>query len=102
MKHTQTKCKILYIGELKEANRRAIQAGRNAIEPDYLERLPNDMRYPVMFTLPWEERPGWVRCLIGTAVSLKAEDYVPLLLDVPRWMYDNLSEIDIPSNEEQT
>lgn len=36
--------KWLSKAELAESNRRAIKSRCNAIEPEYIERLPDDMR----------------------------------------------------------
>ena len=87
-------CKYLSKWELKEANRRAAKGAGRSIDPEYVEKLPDDLRYSIFFTLPWE-RHGWVRCQIGTATTAKAENYVPLWLDVPRLIYDNLSEVPV-------
>jgi len=84
--------KCLSKRELKEANRRAERSAGRWIDPEYVEQLPDDLRYPIFFTLPWE-RHGWVRCQVGTATTAKAEDYVPVWLDVPQFMYDNLGEV---------
>ena len=94
----KVKCKILYKGELKEANRQAIKAGCNAIDPEYLDRLPN-MRYPITFTLPWELH-GWVRCQVLTATGPKAEDFGSVQLDVPEVIFSILSEIEFPVDKE--
>ena len=92
------KCTILYKAELQEANRQALKAGGRAIEPDYVEKLPNDCRFPVFFKLPLER--GWVRCQIGTARDVHATDYMPLWLDVPPQIYNNLTTIEVPVDEE--
>jgi hypothetical protein len=82
--------------ELKEANRRAAKSAGRSIDPEYVEQLPDDLRYPIFFTLPWE-RHGWVRCEVGTGTTAKAEDYMAVWLDVPQFLYDNLSEITVPA-----
>ncbi len=89
------KTKIFNKTALVEANQRAIAAGLRAIEPSRLEQMPDDMRYPVVFTLPWE-RPGWVRCQIGTATTPTGEDYQPVWLDVPTDLYEGMAVIDVP------
>ena len=86
--------KYLSKSELLEANRRAIKAGCRAIDPIYAEQLNDGLRYPVFFTLPWE-RLGWVRCQIGTATSIPATDYTPVLLDVPQAIYENLGSVEV-------
>ena len=86
-------------GELKEANRRAIQSGGRAVEPEYIERLPDAFRYPVFFELPWE-RHGWVRCEIGTGTSPSADDYTPVWVDVPALIYDHLGTVEVAVDEE--
>lgn len=91
--------KYLTKGELEVANRLALKAKCNAIDPAYVEQLPSDMRYPVFFAMPWE-RPGWVRCQIGTATAIPADDYVPLLLDVPNSMYDKLGTVEVVVDDE--
>jgi hypothetical protein len=91
--------KYLTKAELQEANRLAIKAGGRAIEPDYLERLPDAHRFPVFFALPWE-RHGWVRCQIGTATDTAAHDYMPVWLDVPNAFYDHLASITVKEAEE--
>lgn len=85
--------KYLTKSELLEANRRAIEAGHRAIDPIYAEQLIEGFRYPVFMTLPWE-RHGWVRCQIGTATSIPANDYTPVLLDVPLTIYENLGSVE--------
>jgi hypothetical protein len=92
-------CKYLCKAELREANRQAIKAGCNSIEPDYIEKLPDDCRFPVFFKLPWE-RHGWVRCQVGTASDAHATDYMPLWLDVPAGIYENLGTVEVPVDEE--
>lgn len=99
MPRTQYKC--LSKAELHEANRQAIKAGGRAIDPDYVGRLPEGLRFPVVFMLPWERR-GWVRCQIGTATSIAAQDYMPVWLDVPQSIYDNLSSVEVQDNMEVT
>ena len=84
-------------GELQEANRQAIKAGGRAIEPDYIDGLAANLRFPIFFELPWE-RHGFVRCQIGTGVP--GEEYIPLFIDVPLAIYDHLSVIHIPVEEE--
>ena len=69
--------------------------GGRAIESEYIKKLPGNCKYPVVFTLPWE-RQGWVRCEIGTALSGSGEGYVPVWLDVPRDIYDNLGTFEVP------
>jgi hypothetical protein len=90
--------KYLSWGELDHANRRAIRAKCNSIDPEYVLALPKDYRYPIYFTLPYE-RQGWVRCHVGTGVSSTASDYVPCLLDVPQEMYDRLAIIVVEDEE---
>ncbi|MDY0170316.1 MAG: hypothetical protein RBS80_27475, partial [Thermoguttaceae bacterium] len=85
-------------GELKEANRRSKESAGRWIDPEYVERLPDDLRYPIFFTLPWE-RHGWVRCQVGTATVANGEDYVPVWLDVPQSMYENLGEVEVPAGD---
>ena len=92
-----TSCRYLTKGELKEANRRAIKAGGRAIEPEYVDGLPDDLRYPIFFELPWE-RHGWVRCQVGTGIPGK--DYTPLFIDVPQKIYDNLGVVKVAVDEE--
>jgi hypothetical protein len=94
------KVRVLYKGEMMASNRRAIKAGCRAIEPEYIEQLPDDLRHPIFFTLPWE-RHGWVRCQVGTATSPTADNYMPVWLDVPRDIYDHLSVIEVPVDEEE-
>lgn len=96
-----TKIRCLTKGELQEANRQAIKAGCRAIDPAYAERLPEGLRYPVFFTLPWE-RHGWVRCQIGTATSIPAQDYTPVIIDVPQAIYDDLTSVEVPDDVEVT
>ena len=91
--------KYMSKAELQEANRRAIKAGGRAIEPSYVERLPDAGRFPVLFTIPWE-RHGWVRCQIGTATDSMARDYTPVMLDVPNVIFRNLSSIEVGEAEE--
>lgn len=81
--------------ELEQANRRASKGDGRSIDPEYVEKLPENCRYPIFVALPWE-RQGWVRCQIGTSTTAKAEDYVPVWLDVPQFLYDNLCEFTIP------
>lgn len=92
-----TMVRILTKGELQEANRQAIKAGCRAIDPAYAERLPERHRYPVFFSLPWE-RHDWVRCHVGTATSIQADDYTPVIIDVPQEIYDNLISVEDHEN----
>lgn len=89
-----TMVRCLTKSELKEANRQAIKAGCRAIDPAYAERLPDRHRYPVLFTIPWE-RHDWVRCHVGTATSIQADDYTPVLIDVPKAIYGNLISVEV-------
>jgi hypothetical protein len=89
-----TMIRILTKGELQEANRQAIKAGCRAIDPAYAERLPERYRYPVLFTIPWE-RHDWVRCHVGTATSIQADDHTPVLIDVPKAIYDKLISVEV-------
>lgn len=89
-----TMIKCFTKGELQEANRQAIKDGCRAIDPAYAERLPESHRYPVFFTLPWE-RHNWVRCQVGTATSIQADDYTPVIIDVPQAIYDNLISVEV-------
>jgi hypothetical protein len=86
-------------GELKEANRRAVKTGCRAVDPEYIEGLADNLRYPIFFELPWE-RHGWVRCQIGTG-DPATEEYVPVFVDVPRIIYDNLGVVEVPESAEQ-
>ena len=79
-------------GELQEANRQAIRSGCRAVEPEYIEGLPDNLRYPVFFVLPWE-RHGWVRCQVGT--GRLGGEYTPLFLDVPQGIYENLDVVEV-------
>ena len=92
------KTKIFDKAVLVEANQQALAAGLRAIEPSRLEQMPDDMRFPVVFTLPWE-RHGWVRCQIGTATTSTGEDYQQVWLDVPSGLYEGLTDIDVPVAE---
>jgi hypothetical protein len=92
------KYKYLTKWQLEQANQQAIAACCNAIDPSYIERLPDGCKYPVFFRLPWERR-GWVRCQIGTATCLPAEDYTPVLLDVPQAMFDELPTVEVQVEE---
>jgi hypothetical protein len=92
-------CKFLTKAELKRANKQAIKAGCNAIEPSYIEGLPDGLRCPVFFVMPWE-RHGWVRCQIGTASDKAGHDYTPLWIDVPNAIYDNLGCVKVEEGEE--
>jgi hypothetical protein len=90
--------KYLTKGELEEANRQAIKAGSRAIALEYIQGLPENFKYPIFFTLPWE-RHGWVRCQVGTGSCLNAEDYTPVFIDVPRELYESLGVVEIPEDE---
>ena len=81
--------KYLSKNELSKANRQAIKAGCRAIDPAYVERLPEGLHYPVFVTIPWE-RHGWVRCNVGTATDVAATDFTLVWLDVPQDIYDSL------------
>jgi hypothetical protein len=96
-----TKIKYLTKRELHKANQQAITAGCRAIDQSYAERLPEGLRYPIFFEIPWE-RHGWVRCQIGTATSVPPHDYMPMWLDVPQRMYNNLSSLEINESMEIT
>ena len=91
-------CRYLSKAELQEANRRAIEAGGRAVEPEYIEGLPDGLRYPIFFELRWE-RHGWVRCQVGTGTCLNPDDYTPVFLDVPQGIYENLGVVDVPVDE---
>ena len=92
-----TSYRYLSKGELQEANRRAIEAGCRAVEPEYIEELPDALRYPIFFEFPWE-RHGWVRCQVGTGVP--GQDYTPLVIDVPQIIYESLDVVDVPVDAE--
>jgi len=96
-----TMIKCLTKGELQEANRQARKAGCRAIDPACAERLPERYRYPVFITLPWE-RHDWVRCQVGTATSIQADDYTPVIIDVPQAIYDTLISVEVHEEMEAT
>jgi hypothetical protein len=93
--------KFLTKAQLERANKRAIKAGCNAIEPTYVDQLPDGVRFPIFFCLPWE-RHGWVRCQIGTAQDKVGHDYIPVWLDVPNDIYDDLASVNVTEVEEVT
>jgi hypothetical protein len=86
--------KYLSKGELEEANKRSIDAGCRAVKPEYLDRLPDNYKYPIVFTLPWE-RNGWIRCQVITGA-----DSEPIFLDIPQIIYENLGTVEVPVDEE--
>lgn len=86
--------KYLSKGEFREANRQAIKADGRAVDPGYLDQLPDSFKYPIVFTLPWE-RHGWMRCQVLTGA-----DNEPIILDVPLILYDNLGTVEVPVTEE--
>lgn len=91
--------KYLTKGELQEANRLAIKCGGWAVEPEYIEGLADNLRYPIFFQLPWE-RHGWVRCQIGTGDPATGE-YTPMFVDVPQVMYENLGVVEVAEESGQ-
>ena len=96
-----THVKYFSKSELRKANRRATKAGCRAIDPTYIEQLPEGLRYPVYFTLPWE-RHGWVRCQIGTATCIPPHDLTPVFIDIQQASYDKLPSIEVQEDEEVT
>jgi hypothetical protein len=93
------KVKYFTKSQLMEANRQAIKAGCNAITPEFIASLPDGLKYPIFFRLPWE-RHGWVRCQVGAATSMPPRDFTPLWFDVPQGIYENLDTVDVPVDEE--
>lgn len=87
------KVKCFTKSELRLANNCAIKGKCNAIDPERIKQLPNDLLYPVVFALPWE-RHGWVRCQVGTATMRTGGDYEPVCLDVPTGVFEGLQVMD--------
>jgi hypothetical protein len=94
-----SKIRYLTKGELQEANRQALNGGGRAVAPEYIQGLPDNFRYPVFFTIPWE-RHGWVRCQVGTGASPAVDDYTPIVIDVPNAIYENLGVVEVSADEE--
>ena len=74
---------------LRLVNKLALKNKCNAIEPKFLDQLPDGLIYPVLRKMPWE-RSGWVRCMISVATSLPAVDIHEVILDVPQEMFNTL------------
>lgn len=89
-----TEVRYLTKKRLVEVSEKAFAHGCNALKPESLDGLPERLKYPVVKTLPWE-RSGWVRCLVGTATRLPADDYQCVSLDLPEDMFLDLPTMDV-------
>ncbi len=78
-------------------NEKAIKANTNAIEPEFLASIPGDLKYPVNVALPFPERYGWVRCLVGIGMTRTPsdEELRSLLLDIPENAFERLPTVEV-------
>lgn len=65
--------KIITKARLIRANKAAIRAKANSIDPDFLKTINDGYRYPVDRAIPFLERPGFVRCWVGIGFSVPAD-----------------------------
>jgi hypothetical protein len=89
---------------LKAINKRALRNNYNrAIEEDFVDSLPDEMKFPVTFCMVHEHAAGQpvaphMRCRIMVGKSLTGPfDYV--FVDVEMGMFDLLPEVEIPDRE---
>lgn len=85
---------------LQKVNRRAIANNYNrAIEPNFIDQLPDDLRFPVTFEFVHEHAAGQpvaphMRCRVMTGQSLTGP-FNFVFIDVEMGMYDMLPEDDV-------
>jgi hypothetical protein len=93
----QMKQKYLTKRGLIAINEKAIKANANAIEPEFLASIPGDLKYPVNVALPFPERHGWVRCLVGIGKTRTPSDktFRSLLLDIPERAFERLPTVEV-------
>jgi hypothetical protein len=86
---------------LRKVNNRAIANNYNrAVEPEFIEQLPDDLHFPVTLTLLHEHAAGkpvapHMRCRIMTGQSITGPfNYV--FVDVEMGMYEMLPDAEVP------
>lgn len=84
--------RIITKARLISANTKARQAGANSIDPDFLQTIPSEFRYPVTRALPFPERHGFVRCWVGIGFSLQPDPatFDSHLMDLPNSVFEKL------------
>jgi hypothetical protein len=74
------------------ANNAAKNAGCNYIDPEFLNDVPDQFKFPVCPALPIPMERGWVRCVVTVGRNL-SDDVHHLLLDMPGEEYEMLPTV---------
>jgi len=80
--------KYLTKATLVALNKKAEKAGGNYIAPEFVERLPVQLKYPVWMALPFAYPRGWIRC--NVIVGPDSDHLHTLLLDMPGEVFAKL------------
>lgn len=92
---------------LQKVNRRAIANNYNrAIEPDFIDQLPENLHFPITLELVHEHAAGQpvaphMRCRVMTGQSL-AGPFNFVFIDVEMGMYDMLPETEVEEKKTKT
>ena len=87
--------------QLARINQTALKGRGRAIDPSFVDSLPAQLRFPVDKAVPFQERPGWVRCFVtvGTTLPPETGDPITLLLDIPERDFKQLACVDCPDGQ---
>jgi len=100
-----TKFKYFTKETLEKANNRAIAKNYNrALDPEFVANLPEDLNFPVIFTLTHEHAAGkpvepHMRCHVMTGASLFGP-FTNVFVDVEMGMYEMLPDAESPAEDE--
>jgi len=86
--------KYLTKAKLIALNNRAKKSGCNHIDPDFVERLPDRFKFPVV-EMPFGREKGWIRCgvTVGADDPIVKENVHFLMLDVRHEVFEKLPSI---------
>jgi hypothetical protein len=88
MNEEAMKTRIATKKELKKLNKKAVEAGANALTDEFFDQLRGDLKYPVWQMLAFER--GWGRYIVGFGSSPLGDDFQTVMLDMHESEFEKL------------